>query len=69
MLGAQLLSLYGPDTQQAFGHLGFTNILSWADPQRALAATVITSGKPALYPELPRFLGLSSRITRSAPKV
>jgi hypothetical protein len=30
MLGAQLLSLYGRDTQHAFGHLGFTNILAWA---------------------------------------
>jgi CubicO group peptidase (beta-lactamase class C family) len=68
MLGARLVSLYGPDTQHAFGHLGFTNILSWADRQRNLAATVITSGKPALYPELPRFLGLTTRITREAPK-
>jgi CubicO group peptidase (beta-lactamase class C family) len=69
MLGARLVSLYGPDTQHAFGHLGFTNILSWADRERDLAATVITSGKPALYPELPRFLGLTTRITREAPKV
>jgi CubicO group peptidase (beta-lactamase class C family) len=69
MLGAERLSLYGPDTQQAFGHLGFTNILSWADPERALAATVITSGKPALYPEVHRFLGLTSRIGKEAPKV
>jgi CubicO group peptidase (beta-lactamase class C family) len=69
MLGARLISLYGPDTQHAFGHLGFTNILSWADRERGLAATVITSGKPALYPELPRFLGLTTRITREAPKI
>ena len=34
MLGAQLLSLYGRDTQHAFGHLGFTNMLAWADPER-----------------------------------
>ena len=33
MLGAQILSLYGRDTQHAFGHLGFTNILGWADPR------------------------------------
>ena len=69
MLGARLVSLYGPDTDRAFGHLGFTNILSWADPDRALAATVITSGKPALYPEFPRFLALAARITREAPKL
>jgi len=69
MLGARRISLYGADTQHAFGHLGFTNILSWADPERALSAAVITNGKPVLYPELGRFLGLVQRITREAPKV
>jgi CubicO group peptidase (beta-lactamase class C family) len=69
MLGAKLLSLYGRDTQHAFGHLGFTNMLAWADPERALAAAVMTNGKPILYPELPRFYWLMQRITSEAPKV
>ncbi len=69
MLGAQLLSLFGRDTQHAFGHLGFTNILGWADPERDLSAAFLTNGKPILYPELARFLGLSQRITSEAPKV
>jgi CubicO group peptidase (beta-lactamase class C family) len=69
MLGARVLSLYGRDTQHAFGHLGFTNILAWADPERALACAVMTNGKPVLYPELPRFYGLMQRITSEAPKV
>jgi CubicO group peptidase (beta-lactamase class C family) len=69
MLGARVLSLYGRDTQHAFGHLGFTNILGWADPQRGTSAAVITSGKPTIYPELPRFFGLTQRITSVAPKV
>ncbi len=69
MLGAQLLSLYGRDTQHAFGHLGFTNMLAWADPERALACAVMTNGKPVLYPELHRFYGLMQRITSEAPKV
>jgi CubicO group peptidase (beta-lactamase class C family) len=68
MLGAQVVSLFGRDTQHAFGHLGFTNILAWADPERATAVAVITSGKPALYPELARFYGLMQRITSEAPK-
>jgi hypothetical protein len=29
----------------------------------------MTSGKPILYPELPRFYGLMQRITSAAPKV
>jgi CubicO group peptidase (beta-lactamase class C family) len=69
MLGARLLSLYGRDTQHAFGHLGFTNMLAWADPERALSCAVMTNGKPTFYPELPRFYNLISRITSLAPKV
>ncbi len=52
MLGGQFLSLYGPGTENAFGHLGFTNIISWADPDRQVAGTLMTSGKPLVYPEL-----------------
>ncbi len=52
MLGGNYLSLYGPDTPHAFGHLGFTNIISWADPDRQVAGTLMTSGKPIIYPEL-----------------
>ena len=69
MLGARVLSLYGPDTEHAFGHLGFTNIIGWADPERALSAAVITSGKPVLYPELPTFFAIMRRIGRLSPKV
>jgi CubicO group peptidase (beta-lactamase class C family) len=69
MLGARVLSLYGRDTQHAFGHLGFTNMLAWADPQRGLSCAVLTNGKPILYPELPRFYGLMQRITTQAPKL
>jgi CubicO group peptidase (beta-lactamase class C family) len=69
MLGAALLSLFGRDTQHAFGHLGFTNMLAWADPQRALSCAVMTNGKPTIYPELPRFYNLMQRITSRFPKV
>jgi CubicO group peptidase (beta-lactamase class C family) len=69
MLGSAYISLFGRDTQHAFGHLGFTNMLGWADPQRATSCAVMTSGKPILYPEIPRFYNLIQRITSSAPKV
>ncbi len=69
MLGASRISLYGSDTQHAFGHLGFTNILSWADPERALSVAVLNNGKPIVYPELTRFRGLMQRITNETPKV
>src|ERR1019366_10149231 len=69
MLGARVLSLYGRDTQHAFGHLGFTNLLTWADPERALSCAVMTNGKPLLYPELARLYRLMQRITSEASKV
>ena len=69
MLGARVLSLYGLDTQHAFGHLGFTNMLAWADPERAISVAVLNNGKPVLYPEVHRFLGTMQRITSEMPKV
>ncbi|MEN8721229.1 MAG: serine hydrolase domain-containing protein [Oceanococcaceae bacterium] len=52
MLGHPMVSLYGPKNALAFGHLGFLNILCWADPERALAVSLITTGKAALGPHL-----------------
>ncbi|MGH3949435.1 MAG: serine hydrolase domain-containing protein [Pseudonocardiaceae bacterium] len=69
MLGGRRISLFGPDTEQVFGHLGFTNILSWADPARGLSVGLITSGKPVVYPEILGFLGIMGRIGAAAPKV
>ena len=69
MLGARLISLYGRDTQHAFGHLGFTNMLAWADPERAISVAVLNNGKPIVYPEVYRFLGTMQRITSEMPKV
>ena len=69
MLGAKLLSLYGRDTDLAFGHLGLINIMGWADPERGISGGLITSGKALLYPEVHRFYGLMQRIASSVPKV
>ena len=69
MLGGRWLSLYGQDTSQAFGHLGLSNIVSWADPERQLAVAVTTSGKPFLYPEMIFLVDALRRITLACPKV
>ena len=69
MLGARALSLFGPDTDAAFGHLGYTNVLGWADPERALAVGLITSGKPIVHPGLADLWALTRRIGSEAPKV
>jgi CubicO group peptidase (beta-lactamase class C family) len=69
MLGGELMSLFGPGTPQAFGHLGFTNIFSWADPERRLAVALVTSGKPVLNVEAIRMLNVILAINSAFPKL
>jgi CubicO group peptidase (beta-lactamase class C family) len=68
MLGGRWFSLYGLDTPYAFGHLGFTNIVGWADPERQIAGAVMTSGKPLLYPEIYHAVEVMRWINRACPK-
>ena len=68
MLGADYVSLYGRDTDLAFGHLGLINIMGWADPERAISVGLITTGKAIVYPELPRFYWVMQRIASEIPK-
>ncbi len=69
MLGAKVVSMFGPDTEEAFGHLGFTNVLGWTDPERALSVGLITSGKPILHPALGDLWLLTRAIGQEAPKL
>jgi len=64
MLGDAPFGLYGPRTEQAFGHLGFINIYGWADPARELAVALLTTGKPLLAGHLLPLIGLLRRINR-----
>lgn len=64
MLGQQTLSLYGPGTPEAFGHLGFITIFTWADPQRDLTGALLTTGKTMLGTHFPALLKLQWDINR-----
>lgn len=64
MLGAPLLSVFGPGTTQAFGHLGFLSIYAWADRERELAGALLTTGKGVLGAHIPFLLALQMRINR-----
>lgn len=48
MLGSRLPNFFGLRNARAFGHLGLVSCLSWADPARDIAATILTTGKPFL---------------------
>jgi CubicO group peptidase (beta-lactamase class C family) len=69
MLGAKAMSLYGPDTDEAFGHLGFTNVMGWTDPRRELSVALMTNGNPVVGPHLPGLWNLTRLIGAAAPKV
>ncbi len=69
MLGSEGPSLFGWNNPRAFGHFGFTNVLSWADPQRRLSVALLSSGKPILGPHLLRLVQLMTEVGRAFPKV
>ncbi len=52
MLGADYVSVFGPDTDKVYGHIGLTNIFGWADPERQISGALMTSGKPLIYPQI-----------------
>lgn len=61
MMGGPM-SLYGPFTTGAYGHLGFMNILGWADPRRDLSCALLVSGKAVLGPHLVPWMKLLATI-------
>jgi CubicO group peptidase (beta-lactamase class C family) len=68
MLGGPI-SLFGAGAQHAFGHLGFTNILGWADPERRIGVAILNSGKPLVSLGALPLANLVFRISRTFPKI
>ena len=68
MLGDDPVGIFGPRTPRAFGHLGFTNIWGWADPERQISVAILTSGKPILSLHAIRLVQLLIAINRGFPR-
>ncbi|HVY61651.1 MAG TPA: serine hydrolase, partial [Planctomycetota bacterium] len=68
VLGGEHVSLYGPGTPRAFGHLGFTNVIIWADPERDISVALMTSGKPFAAPRLWRVYDVVRQISTRCPR-
>jgi len=64
MLGADHFTPYGPHTARAFGHVGFTNVIAWADPEREISVGLMTSGKPFITPGQISWLRVARTISR-----
>jgi CubicO group peptidase (beta-lactamase class C family) len=67
MLGSKRFGPFGRNAPAAFGHTGLTNIAVWADPERRLAAGLISSGKPGPHREANRYPALLNRIAAEIP--
>ncbi|MFV5424642.1 serine hydrolase, partial [Acinetobacter baumannii] len=69
MLGSNPVGLFGPMTGQAFGHLGFSNILCWADPERDISVSLLTTGKSVVGTHLPALANLLYQISTQCPRI
>ena len=69
MLGSKRFGPFGRNAPAAFGHLGLVNIAIWADPERGLAAGLLSSGKPGSHREANRYTALMDRIAAEIPRV
>jgi CubicO group peptidase (beta-lactamase class C family) len=67
MLGTTRFGPFGRNAPAAFGNLGLSNIAIWADPDRGLAAGLISSGKPGRDPHPARHRALMDAITAEIP--
>jgi CubicO group peptidase (beta-lactamase class C family) len=69
MLGSKRFGPFGRDEPAAFGNTGLVNIAAWADPERGLAAAVVSSGKPGGHREAKRYPALLNTIAAEIPRV
>ncbi len=68
MLGESGASLYGRNTPEAFGHLGFMNITCWADPARELSVAFLNTGKSANPEAVVRMAAVNWAISKAIPR-
>jgi CubicO group peptidase (beta-lactamase class C family) len=68
MLGANWFSLYGAASPRAFGLIGFTTVALWADPERDISVSIMTSGKPFITPGQVTWLKVARTIAKICPR-
>lgn len=62
-LGSYPFGIYGPATRQAFGHLGLSNNFCWADPERDISVSILSSGKSIIGSHLFALVNLLCQIS------
>jgi CubicO group peptidase (beta-lactamase class C family) len=67
MLGSETVSLFGWNHPRAFGHVGMSNLFTWADPDRDLVVALLTTGKPVLGTHMVSLVQLITAIHEAFP--
>ena len=68
MLGDEPFGAWGPNSKQAFGHLGLVNKFAWADPERDLSVALLTTGLPLLTPHVVPLVNTIRTIGNRVPR-
>ncbi len=69
MLGNYPIGLFGPAAPHAYGHIGLTNNFCWADPERMISVSLLTSGNPVLGSHILRLVMLLTTISRRCKRI
>jgi CubicO group peptidase (beta-lactamase class C family) len=69
MLGSKRFGPFGRHEPAAFGNTGLVDIAAWADPERGLAAAIVSSGKPGGHREAKRYPALLNTIAAEIPRI
>lgn len=64
MLGDNPFGLFGPRSRQAYGHIGFLNIVCWADPSREISVAILNNGKSLAPASMTRLVRVMQAISR-----
>jgi CubicO group peptidase (beta-lactamase class C family) len=68
MLGDDPIGIFGPYTKNAFGHVGLANVFPWADPDREISVSLITTGKAIVSSHIVPMLKFISTVNRVFPR-
>ncbi|MGC6492086.1 MAG: hydrolase, partial [Myxococcota bacterium] len=69
MMGGDAFSLYGLGTRDAFGHLGLSTVVVYADPRRDLVVAYLNTGKPMFAHGMVTWYATLQRIVLTVPRI
>lgn len=68
VMGEWPFGLYGRNCPEAYGHLGFINIICWADPARQISVALLNTGKHMAADGILALARLQAAISRHCPR-